>query len=131
MTLTSPSQPPAALSPDSLKQLSNRLSESESQLKLRTSALNSYYNQPLEKSVLYKKYTDMLTGLKLDTISPGLPSGKATVPLEIQHLIGDDGNQTVAVQVDSKGAGVTLKGKQNLKAWASTMIKRDVREIPD
>jgi len=44
----------------------------------------------------------MLTGLKLDTISPGLPSGKATVPLEIQHLIGTHGNQTVAVQVDSE-----------------------------
>src|SRR5438128_261265 len=131
MTLTSPSQTLAGLSPDSLKQLSNRLSESESQLKLRTSALDSYYNQPLEKSVLYKKSTDMLPWLKLDTISPSLPSGKPTVPLEIQHLIGDDGNQTVAVQVDSEMVRVDTHGQLEREGLVFTDIKTALREHHD
>ena len=131
MTLTSPSQTLAGLSPDSLKRLSNRLSESESQLEQRTSALNSYYNQPLEKSVLYKKYTDMLTGLKLDTISPGLPSGNVSVPKEIQHLIGDDSNQTVAVQVDSEMVRVDAHGQLEREGLIFTDIKTALREHHD
>ncbi len=131
MTLMSPSQTLANLSPDTLKRLSNRLSESEPQLKLRTSALQSYNNQPLEKSVLYTKYIDMLKGLKLDTISPGQPSGKATVPREIQHLINEDGNQTVAVQVDSEMARVDAHGQLEDEGLIFTDIKTALREHQD
>lgn len=131
MTLMSPPQTLANLSPDALKQLSNRLSESESQLKLRTSALESYHNQPLEKSILYTKYIDMLKGLKLDTIGLGQPSGKASVPKEIQHLISDDSNQTVAVQVDSEMARVDAHGQLEREGLIFTDIKTALKEHQD
>ncbi|HZD12263.1 MAG TPA: hypothetical protein VE177_01930, partial [Candidatus Binatus sp.] len=118
-------------SADILKRLSSQLSESDSQFKQRVMALESYGRQPLEKSNLYTKYVDMLAGLKLDTVTPGYPTGKGSVPDEIKHLLTDAGDHTVAVQVDSEMVRVDAHGQLEREGLIFTDIKTGLKEHHD
>ncbi len=78
--------------------------------------------------MLYTKYVDMLSGLKLESISPGIPTGETSVPREIQHLIRDDRSQTIALQVDSEVSRVDVHGELEREGFIFTDIATAMRK---
>src|SRR6266498_3396936 len=57
-----------------IKEVSASFSEPQELSRERFVALDYFNKLPLEKSVLYTKYVDILSGLTLDSFEPGLPS---------------------------------------------------------
>src|SRR3989442_13044016 len=78
-SLASPSQ-------DMVKEVSGRLSEPSEIGHQRSTALDLFNKLPLEKSPLYTKYVDMITGLRLDSIGLGFPTRGESFPREILHF---------------------------------------------
>src|SRR5713101_8375649 len=94
-TLASPSE-------QTVRELSGMLSEPDQRSRHRVASLELFNKLPVETSQLYTKYVDMVSGLNLGDIQPGLPTGQASIPAEIKHLLGDQSQQAIAIQVDSK-----------------------------
>src|SRR6266581_7817649 len=66
-----------------IKEVSASFSEPQELSRERFLALDYFNKLPLEKSTLYTKYVDILSGLTLDSFEPGLPSHLKSIPHEI------------------------------------------------
>src|SRR6266571_3198910 len=75
-----------------------------------TKPSNGPSNLPLEKSTLYTKYVDILSGLTLDSFEPGLPSHLKSIPHEIAHLVRERDEPTLSLQVDSQMVRTEVHG---------------------
>src|SRR5216684_5691820 len=77
----------ASPSPEMVKELSGLLSEPSQVSQQRSMALDFFNKLPLEKSPLYSKYVDVLSGLHLDSFSLGVPSRIREIPEDVAHLV--------------------------------------------
>src|SRR5205823_8497410 len=93
-----------------VKEVSGLLAEPEEISRERSVALDYFNKLPIEKSQLYTKYVDILSGLNLDSIQLGLPSNSRTIPSEISHLIREKDEPTLALQVDSQMVRTEVHG---------------------
>src|SRR5438093_10429884 len=123
-SLASPSQ-------DMVKELSGRLSEPHEISQQRSTALDLFNKLPLEKSPLYSKYVDMITGLRLDSISLGFPARGESFPSEILHLIKGKEEPTLALQVDSQMVRTEVHGSLEKEGIIFTDIQSALSRYPD
>ena len=93
-----------------VKEVSGRFSEPEEISRERAIALDYFNKLPIEKSQLYTKYVDILSGLNLDSMQLGLPSPSRTIPGEISHLVREKDEPTLALQVDSQMVRTEVHG---------------------
>src|SRR5437879_13540476 len=87
---------------DMIKEVSASFSEPQELSKERFVALDYFNKLPLEKSVLYTKYVDILSGLTLNSFGPGVPAHLRSTPHEIAHLVKEKDEPTLSLQVDSQ-----------------------------
>src|SRR6266700_5090215 len=113
------------------KQVTGPSSEPEEIARERHIALDYFNKLPIEKSQLYAKYVDILSGIKLDTIEPGVPSGTRSIPSEIAHLIQDKDEPTLALQVDSQMARTEVHGTHEKEGIIFTDIQSALVKFPD
>jgi len=85
-----------------IKEVSASFFEPQELSRERFVALDYFNKLPLEKSVLYTKYVDIISGLTLDSFEPGLPSHLKSIPHEIAHLVKERDEPTLSLQVDSQ-----------------------------
>src|SRR5260370_13099026 len=121
----------AAPSQDMVKELSGRLSESDEISQHRSIALDLFNKLPVEKSPLYSKYVDMITGLRLDSISLGFPARGESFPNEILHLIKGKEQPTLALQVDSPMVRTEVHGSLEKEGIILTDIQSALSRYPD
>ncbi|HZY93856.1 MAG TPA: Fe-S cluster assembly protein SufD [Candidatus Bathyarchaeia archaeon] len=95
---------------DMVKHVAGSLSEASRLESQRTTALDFYQKLPLEKSTLYAKYVDILSGLNLESLTAGVPSHGREVPSEISHLLHGDEEPTLSLQVDSQMVRTEVHG---------------------
>src|SRR6058998_4256991 len=93
-----------------VKEVSGLFAEPEEISRERVVALDYFKKLPLEKSQLYTKYVDILSGLNLDSIELGLPSNSRTIPHEIAHLVKEKEEPTLSLQVDSQMVRTEVHG---------------------
>src|SRR5262245_28022169 len=93
-----------------VKEISSGFSEPEEISKERLAGLHFFNKLPLEKSSLYTKYVDILSGLTLDLFEPGLPSHLKSIPGEIAHLVREKDEPTLSLQVDSQMVRTEVHG---------------------
>jgi len=94
-------------------------------------SLDLFNKLPLEKSPLYTKYVDMISGLKLDSIQLALPSRDMSVPGEVKHLMGDHDEQTLALQVDSQIVRTQVHGGLEKEGIIFTDLQSALTKFPD
>ncbi len=123
-SLASPSQ-------DMVKELSGRLSEPYEITQQRATALDLFNKLPLEKSPLYSKYVDMVSGLKLDAISLGPEVHDRSLPSEIFHLVKGREEPTLALQVDSQMVRTEVHGTLEKEGIILTDIQSALSKYPD
>ncbi len=119
----------ASPSTDTVKHVSSLLSEPSELGQQRLLSLDFFNKLPLEKSPLYSKYVDMVSGLDLGQVQPGLPGEHVSVPSEVKHLIS--GQETFAVQVDSQIASVSVHSGLEKEGILFTDIKSVLDKFPD
>src|SRR5947199_10412808 len=93
-----------------VKEVSGLFDEPEEISRRRALALDYFNKLPIEKSQLYTKYVDILSGLNLDSIELGLPSNSRNIPVEIAHLVKERDEPTLALQVDSQMVRTEIHG---------------------
>ena len=93
-----------------IKEVSASFSEPQELSRERLIALDYFNKLPLEKSTLYTKYVDILSGLTLDSFEPGLPSSLRSIPHEIAHLVKESDEPTLSLQVDSQMVHTEVHG---------------------
>src|SRR6266566_3533994 len=93
-----------------VKEVSGLFAEPEEISRERSVALDYFNKLPIEKSQLYTKYVDILSGLNLDSIQLGFPSNSRTIPVEISHLVRGKDEPTLALQVDSQMVRTEVHG---------------------
>src|SRR5947207_9299205 len=93
-----------------IKEVSASFSEPQEVSRERFVALDYFNKLPLEKSVLYTKYVDILSSLTLDSFEPGVPSQLRSIPHEIAHLIKERDEPTLSLQVDSQMVRTEVHG---------------------
>src|SRR5207245_3283909 len=93
-----------------VKEVSGHFAEPEEISRERSVALDYFNKLPVEKSQLYTKYVDILSGLNLDSIQLGFPSNSRTIPIEISHLFREKDKTTIALQVDSQMVRTAVQG---------------------
>jgi len=93
-----------------VKEVSGLFDEPEEISRGRAVALDYFNKLPIEKSQLYTKYVDILSGLNLDSIELGLPSNSRNIPVEIAHLVKERDEPTLALQVDSQMVRTEIHG---------------------
>ena len=93
-----------------VKEVSGRFVEPEEISRERSVALDYFNKLPVEKSQLYTKYVDILSGLNLDSMQLGLPSKGRAIPSEISHLVREKDEPTLALQVDSQMVRTEVHG---------------------
>ncbi len=93
-----------------VKEISNTFSEPAELTRERFSALDYFNKLPLEKSPLYTKYVDILSGLTLDSFEPGQPSHLKSIPHEVAHLVKERDEPTLSLQVDSQMVRTEVHG---------------------
>ncbi len=123
-SLASPSQ-------DMVKELSGRLSEPYEITQQRATALDLFNKLPLEKSPLYSKYVDMVSGLKLDAISLAPAVHDRSLPSEIFHLVRGREEPTLALQVDSQMVRTEVHGTLEKEGIILTDIQSALSKYPD
>ena len=123
-SLASPSQ-------DMVKELSGRLSEPYEITQQRATAVDLFNKLPLEKSPLYSKYVDMVSGLKLDAISLGPAVQDRSLPSEIFHLVKGREEPTLALQVDSQMVRTEVHGTLEKEGIILTDIQSALSKYPD
>ncbi len=121
----------ATPSQDMVKEVSGLLSEPDELSQQRVASLDFFNKLPLEKSSLYAKYVDMISGLKLDSIQPGLPLRGVSFPDEVKRLLGDQREQTVAVQVDSQMVLTQVHGNLEKEGIIFTNIESAFSKFPE
>src|SRR5205807_10267342 len=85
-----------------IKEVSASFFEPEELGRERFVALEYFNKLPLERSVLYTKYVDILSGLTLDSFEPGLPSHVKSIPHQIAHLVRERDERALSHQGDSQ-----------------------------
>ena len=95
---------------DMIKEVSASFSEPQELSRDRFVALDYFNKLPLEKSVLYTKYVDILSGLTLDSFEPGVPAHLRSTPHEIAHLVKEKDEPTLSLQVDSQMVRTEVHG---------------------
>src|SRR3989442_6167875 len=123
-SLASPSQ-------DMVKELSGRLSEPNEIGHQRSTALDLFNKLPLEKSPLYTKYVDMITGLRLDSIGLGFPTRSESFPSEIFHRVKVREEPTLSLQVDSQMVRTEVHGTLEKEGIILTDIQSALSKYPD
>src|SRR5256712_1087607 len=93
-----------------IKEVSASFSEPQELSRERFVALDYFNKLPLEKSVLYTKYVDILSGLTLDSFEPGVPAHLRSTPHEIAHLVKEKDEPTLSLQVDSQMVRTEVHG---------------------
>jgi FeS assembly protein SufD len=121
----------ATPSQNMVKELSGLLSEPGEIGQLRANALDLFTKLPLEKSPLYSKYVDMVSGLNLDSIEPGRPTSSRELPREISHLVKARDEPTLALQVDSQMVRTEVHGTLEKEGIVFTDIENAVAKYPD
>ncbi len=121
----------AASSQEMVKEVSGLLSEPDELSQQRIASLEFFNKLPLEKSPLYAKYVDMISGLKLDSIHPGLPAHGVSFPSEVKHLLGDEREQAAAVQVDSQMVQTQVHGNLEKEGVVFTDIESAFSKFPE
>lgn len=123
-TLASPSE-------QSVRELSGLLSEPDQRSRRRVASLELFNKLPLETSQLYTKYVDMVSGLNLGDIQPGLPTGQVSIPAEIKHLLGDQSQQAIAIQVDSQTVQTQVPSNLEKEGVIFTDIHSALSKFPE
>src|SRR5215472_3647244 len=116
---------------DMVKEVAGHIGEAESVTRERSVALDLFNKLPLEKSQLYSKYVDILSGIQLDAIEPGLPSSKGSIPHEISHLIRGKDEPTLALQVDSQMVRTEVHGTLEKEGIVFTDLQSALAKYPD
>src|SRR2546427_10897703 len=93
-----------------IKEVSASFSEPQELSRERFAGLDYFNKLPLEKSTLYTKYVDILSGLTLDSFEPGMPSHLKSIPAEIAHLARARDEPTLSLQVDSQMVRTEVHG---------------------
>src|SRR6266540_650532 len=114
-----------------VKQVSGYFSEPEEIARERHIALDYFNKLPVEKSQLYTKYVDILSGLNLDSIEPGLPSNSRTIPSEIAHLVKEKEEPTLALQVDSQMVRTEIHGALEKEGIVFSDTESALVKFPD
>src|SRR5260370_28819742 len=114
-----------------VKEVSGRFAEPEEISRERSVALEYFMKLPLEKSQLYTKYVDILSGLNLDSIELGVPSNSRTIPNEIAHLVKEKDEQTLAVQVDSQMGRTEVHGALGTEGLVLSDMESALVKFPD
>ncbi len=120
----------ASPTPNTVKELSGELGEPAEVSQQRVDALDLFNKLPLEKSPLYSKYVDMVSGLNLDAIQIGHPGREKSLPKEISHLIKTE-EPTLALQVDSQMVRTEVHGTLEKEGIIFTDIQTAIRKYPD
>ena len=120
----------ATPSPEMVKELSDLLSESPQLGQQRSTALDLFNKLPVEKSPLYSKYVDMISGLNLGSFSPGRPSKSREIPDEIAHLIKGRDEPTLSLQVDSQMVRTEVHGTLEKEGIVFTDIASAFSKFP-
>jgi len=114
-----------------VKEVSGLLAEPEEISRERSVALDYFNKLPIEKSQLYTKYVDILSGLNLDSIQLGLPSNSRTIPSEISHLIREKDEPTLALQVDSQMVRTEVHGALEKEGIVFSDLESALVKFPD
>src|ERR1700745_1412348 len=85
-----------------VKEVSGHFSEPEEISRERAIALDYFNKLPIEKSQLYRKDVDILSGLNLDSIQVGPPPPRRTIPGQLSHHVREKDEPTLPLQVDSQ-----------------------------
>ncbi len=121
----------ASPSLEMVKQLSGFLSEPSVMSQQRSAAVDLFNKLPLEKSPLYTKYVDVLSGLKLESFTLGVPFKMGDIPGEIAHLIRDPDEPTLSLQVDSQMVRTEVHGALEKEGIVFTDIESAFSKFPD
>src|SRR5437867_10913905 len=95
-----------------VKEVSGLLAEPEEISRERSVALDYFNKLPIEKSQLYTKYVDILSGLNLDSIELGLPSNSRNIPVESLTRLRKGTSQQLHWQVILR-----LFGPKSIAPW--------------
>ena len=114
-----------------VKEVSGLFAEPEEISRERVVALDYFKKLPLEKSQLYTKYVDILSGLNLDSIELGLPSNSRTIPSEIAHLVKEKDEPTLALQVDSQMVRTEVHGALEKEGIVFSDVESALLKFPD
>ncbi len=114
-----------------VKEVSGLFAEPEEISRERSVALDYFNKLPIEKSQLYTKYVDILSGLNLDSIQLGLPSNSRTIPSEISHLIREKDEPTLALQVDSQMVRTEVHGALEKEGIVFSDMESALVKFPD
>ncbi len=114
-----------------VKEVSGRFAEPEEISRERSVALEYFMKLPLEKSQLYTKYVDILSGLNLDSIELGVPSNSRTIPNEIAHLVKEKDEPTLALQVDSQMVRTEVHGALEKEGIVFSDMESALVKFPD
>ncbi len=120
----------ASPSPEMVKELSDLLSEPSQLGQQRSTALDLFNKLPVEKSPLYSKYVDLISGLNLGSFSPGQPSKNREIPSEIAHLIKGRDEPTLSLQVDSQMIRTEVHGTLEKEGIIFTDIASAFSKFP-
>ncbi|TMI51314.1 hypothetical protein E6H13_09105, partial [Candidatus Bathyarchaeota archaeon] len=114
-----------------IKEVSASFSEPQEVSRERFVALDYFNKLPLEKSVLYTKYVDILSSLTLDSFEPGMPSQLRSIPHEIAHLIKERDEPTLSLQVDSQMVRTEVHGTLEKEGIIFSSIHSALANNPD
>lgn len=114
-----------------VKEISASLSEPEDLSKERFVALDFFNKLPIEKSNLYTKYVDILSGLTLDSFEPGRPSQVKSMPSELAHLVKERDEPTLSLQVDSQMVRTEVHGTLEKEGIIFSDIQSALKDNPE
>jgi Fe-S cluster assembly protein SufB/Fe-S cluster assembly protein SufD len=114
-----------------VKHVSNSLGTGRKQDSERTNALGFYQKLPVEKSPLYSKYVDILSGLNLEKFTAGIPARTHGVPSEVAHLIRERDEPTLSLQVDSEMVRTEVHGALEKEGIIFTNIASAFTKFPE
>src|SRR5881409_4162505 len=114
-----------------IKEVSASFSEPQELSKERFVALDYFNKLPLEKSVLYTKYVDILSGLTLDSFEPGVPAHLRSTPHEIAHLVKEKDEPTLSLQVDSQMVRTEVHGTLEKEGIVFSDMESALVKFPD
>ncbi len=121
----------ASPSPEMVKELSGLLSEPSQVSQQRSMALDFFNKLPLEKSPLYSKYVDVLSGLHLDSFSLGVPSRIREIPEDVAHLVRGRDEPTLSLQLDSQMVRTEVHGALEKEGIVFTDIASAFSKFPE
>src|SRR5207245_10549804 len=114
-----------------VNEVSGRFAEPEEISRERSVALDYFNKLPVEKSQLYTKYVDILSGLNLDSMQLVLPSKGRAIPSEISHMVREKDEPTLALQVDSQMVRTEVHGALEKEGIVFSDLASALVKFPD